>query len=80
VQDSRPTAAGTAALAGSIPEPGTRRVHMYETPQVVRIGSFRELTLGGKKDFGHDLAHDVDDMCEYNAGHGSPVNHALCIS
>jgi hypothetical protein len=53
---------------------------MYEAPQVVRIGSFRELTLGGKKDLGHDLAHDVDDMCEYNAGHGSPKNHARCLS
>ena len=53
---------------------------MYEAPQVVRIGSFRELTLGGKKDLGHDLAHDVDDMCEYSASHGSVTNHARCIS
>jgi hypothetical protein len=50
---------------------------MYEAPQVIRLGSFRELTLG-KTDEGHDLAMDKDDMCEFNANNGDSGNHALC--
>lgn len=53
---------------------------MYEPPRVERLGTFRELTLGGKKDLGSDLAQDVANLCERSANTGSSTNHARCIS
>lgn len=53
---------------------------MYEPPRVERLGTFRELTLDGKKDLGLDLAHDVANLCERNADNGSTTNHARCLS
>jgi len=50
---------------------------VYEKPQVVRFGTFRQLTQQqGKKDVGLDLANAFGASCNTHAAIGS---HAACI-